>query len=101
MAGTYSQPIYHLIFSTKRREPLITPRLRQELYSYVGGILRGWEGILLEIGGMPDHLHLVIRIKPDVSVSEIVRLVKANSSKWVNERPERAGAMLPPWLGRL
>ncbi len=43
--------------------------------------------MLVEIGGMPDHLHLVIRIRPDLSVAEIVRLVKANSSKWVNEQP--------------
>jgi putative transposase len=41
---------------------------------------------------MPDHVHLVIQIRPDVSVAEIVRLVKANSSKWANERPDRAGA---------
>jgi putative transposase len=91
MAGTYSQLIYHIIFSTKRREPLITPRLQADLYSYVGGILSCQQGILLEVGGMPDHVHLVIRVKPDLSVSEIVRLVKANSSKWVNERLDHAG----------
>jgi putative transposase len=89
MPSTYSSLLYHIIFSTKHREPLITPALREELYLYVAGILRGQDGLALEIGGMPDHLHLVIRIKPDVSVSEIVRLVKANSSnssKWANER---------------
>jgi putative transposase len=86
MPSTYSSLLYHIIFSTKHREPLITPALREKLYLYVAGILRGQDGLALEIGGMPDHLHLVIRIKPDVSVSEIVRLVKANSSKWANER---------------
>jgi len=91
MAGTYTELIYHLIFSTKNREPLISPRLQAELYPYIGGILRGQGGHLLEVGGMPDHLHLLIRIKPDISVSEIVRLVKANSSKWVNERPDQTG----------
>ncbi len=91
MAGTYTELIYHLIFSIKHREPLISPRLRAELYPYIGGILRDQGGHLLEVGGMPDPLHLLIRIKPDMSVSEIVRLVKANSSKWANERPDQTG----------
>jgi REP element-mobilizing transposase RayT len=91
MAGTYNRLVYHLIFGTKNREPMITPRLQPEIYAYIGGILRGQEGSLLEIGGMPDHIHLVVRIKPDLSVSEIVRLVKANSSKWVNEASDPTG----------
>ena len=91
MATTYTKLLYHIIFSTKRREPLISRGLRDDLYSYIGGILRARKGLLVEIGGMPDHVHLAIRIRPDVSVAEIVRLVKANSSKWVNERPEARG----------
>ena len=91
MPSTYSNLLYHIIFSTKQREPLITLGWRDELYRYVAGILRGQDGLPLEIGGMPDHLHLVIRVRPDVSVSDIVRLVKANSSKWANERPDGMG----------
>jgi putative transposase len=87
MANTYTKLLYHVIFSTKRREPLITDDLRDDLYSYIGGILRGQSGALLEIGGIADHIHLAIRIRPDISVSDIVRLIKSNSSKWVNERP--------------
>ena len=91
MAGTYTELLYHLIFSTRQREPLISPRLQPDLYAYIGGIVRGQGGVLLDVGGMPDHVHLVLRIKPDISVSEIVRLVKANSSKWVNEQPGQSG----------
>ncbi len=91
MAGTYTQSNFHVVFSTKHREPLITPRLRQDLYPYIGGIVRGQKCIPLEIGGMPDHVRLVIRLRPDLSVSELVRLIKANSSKWVNERPDHVG----------
>jgi putative transposase len=91
MPSTYSNLNYHIIFGTKHREPLITPALQAELYPYMAGIVRGQHGLALEIGGMPDHVHLVIRIGPDLSVSEIVRLVKANSSKWVNERFAGAG----------
>jgi REP element-mobilizing transposase RayT len=86
MANTFSKLLYHVIFSTKHREPLVTTGLREDLYSYIGGIVRKQKGMLVEIGGMPDHLHLVIRVRPDLSVAEMLRLVKANSSKWVNER---------------
>jgi putative transposase len=91
MGSTYSSLAYHVIFSTKGREPLISAGLRAELYPYIGGILRGHRCILLEIGGMPDHLHLAVRAKPDIAVAELVRLVKANSSKWVNERASDRG----------
>jgi REP element-mobilizing transposase RayT len=91
MANTYSKLIYHIIFSTKLREPLISASLCGDLYAYIGGILRALKSMLVEIGGMPDHVHLVIRVRPDLSVSEIVRLVKANSSKWVNERRDSTG----------
>jgi putative transposase len=91
MPGTYSKLIYHIIFSTKHREPLITPALRKELFPYVAGTVQGQDGVLIEIGGMPDHVHLVVQIKPDIAPAEIVRLIKANSSKWANERPGSPG----------
>jgi putative transposase len=91
MASTYTELIYHIIFSTKGRQPLISAALCGDLYAYIGGIVRAQKSVLLEVGGMPDHLHLVIRVRPDLSVSELVRLVKANSSKWVNERPGSTG----------
>jgi REP element-mobilizing transposase RayT len=85
MAGTYTNLLYHLVFSTKERVPLIGRELQPDLYAYLGGIVRGEGGILLEVGGMPDHVHLLARIKPIASVSEMLRQIKANSSKWVNE----------------
>src|SRR5437764_1090575 len=86
MAGTYTNLLFHIVFSTSDRAPLITAKLRPELFNYIGGIVRGEGGILLEIGGMEDHLHLLVKLRADQSVAEIVRLVKANSSKWVNEK---------------
>ena len=85
MAGTYSNLLYHIIFSTRERAPLITDRIREPLYRYVGGILREKGGILLEIGGVEDHVHLLARLKPSLPVSKAVRLVKSSSSKWLNE----------------
>lgn len=86
MAATFTNLLYHIIFSTKGRRPLVTPALRAELDKYIGGVIRNACGILLEAGGMPDHTHLVTMLRADTSVAEMVRLVKSNSSKWTNER---------------
>ena len=89
MAGTFTNLLYHIVFSTKHRQPLITTTLQEELYKYMGGIVRGEGGTHLVIGGMTDHVHLVARFKADKSVSHMLQLIKANSSKWSNERPEQ------------
>ena len=91
MAGTFTNLLFHVVFSTKHRQPIITTDLQPELYKYIGGIVRGQDGVLLEIGGIPDHVHLVTKFRADVSVAEMLRLIKANSSKWVNERPHPMG----------
>jgi putative transposase len=84
MAGTYTNLLYHIVFSTKNRQPQITPAIQADLYEYIGGILRGESGVLLEIGGMPDHLHLLAKLKPTHSIAEILKRIKANSSKWLS-----------------
>src|SRR4051812_44374076 len=85
MANTFSNLVYHIVFSTKNRQPMIQPSFRDELEKYITGVIKAEEGALIEIGGMPDHIHIVARFRPDRSVSEMVRLIKANSSKWMNE----------------
>jgi REP element-mobilizing transposase RayT len=76
---------YHFIFSTKHRQPTITPDFRSRLYDYVGGIFRNLDGILIAAGGISDHVHLLARLTQNHSVAEVLRVVKANSSKWVRE----------------
>jgi putative transposase len=88
MPDTYTKVRYHLVFSTKNRAPLITDEVREELYAYLGGILRGNGGILLVVGGMQDHVHLLEGWKASISLSKMMQLIKANSSKWMNERPD-------------
>lgn len=83
--------LYHVVFSTKSRKPLITESLCNEIHKYIGGIIRGEGGILLEIGGMPDHIHLALKFKADHSVADMMRRIKANSSKWVNEHNKISG----------
>ncbi|HTG31991.1 MAG TPA: IS200/IS605 family transposase [Thermoanaerobaculia bacterium] len=90
MRNTYSKLNYHIVFSTKNRIPLITETVRDELYGYIGGILRGNGGVLLVAGGMPDHVHLLAGWGTSISVAKMLQLIKANSSKWMNERPDVA-----------
>jgi REP element-mobilizing transposase RayT len=81
---------YHLVFSTKHRLAQITVDLAGRLYAYLGGILRSEGGCLLAAGGMPDHVHLLVRLSKQTSIAEALRLLKANSSKWIHETfPDR------------
>ena len=85
MSGTHTNLLYHLVFSTKQRLPMISAALAAELYPYLGGGVRGEGGILLEVGEMPDHIHLLLKLKPTIAVSDFLRQLKANSSKWIND----------------
>jgi putative transposase len=86
MASTLSDLLIHLVFSTKNREARITAELQPDLYAYLGGIVRSEKGSALAIGGMPDHVHLLVRFHPDLPVSTLVRKLKAKSSRWVKQR---------------
>ncbi len=85
MPQSYTCLHYHLIFSTKHRLPTITTDLQTWLYDYLGGILRSEKSILLAAGGMPDHVHLLCSLSKELAVAEVLRIVKANSSKWIHE----------------
>lgn len=85
MPGTYSQILLHIVFSTKQREAWITHDMAERLYPYIGGIIRAEKGALYEIGGVEDHAHLYLRWRPDESISNLMRTVKARSSLWVHQ----------------
>jgi len=91
MASSLTNLLYHIVFSTKERIPLIEDGLRESLYEYIGGIVRGQRGVLLEIGGMPEHVHLLVKLKADLALASAVRLVKTNSSGWINENRKIQG----------
>jgi putative transposase len=88
MAGTFTRLLYHVVFSTKSRALFIDPRLRAELYPYMEGIIRHQKGWLLSLGGMPDHVHILLRLKPDVVIADLVRHVKGGSSKWIHDQKD-------------
>jgi REP element-mobilizing transposase RayT len=85
MPGTYSQLLLHAVFATKARRPWITESIAPRLYAYIGGIVRAEKGVLYDIGGVEDHVHLYLRWRPDGSISDLMRTVKARSSLWVHQ----------------
>lgn len=84
MPQSFACVYLHVVFSTKRRQMLIEDELESRLYEYIGGTLRKTGSTLLTAGGMPDHVHLLISLGKESSISETVRIVKSNSSKWVH-----------------
>ena len=86
MANTYTQIYVQIVFAVKGRENLIHEKHREELEKYICGIVNNKESKPLAIYCNPDHLHILIGLNPNTSVSDITRDIKANSSKWINEK---------------
>jgi len=91
MPSTHSNLLVHMIFSTKNRLKLIADDWRPELFSYMGGAVHEHKASLLEAGGIEDHVHLLVRIHPSFAIADTVRLIKANSSRWINEERKIKG----------
>ena len=85
MSSTYCNLIYHMIFSTKHRKTWIDDPIRDRLHSYLGGAVRGEGGISLRVNGLEDHVHLLAKLRQDKAVSDVLRDIKANSSKCVHK----------------
>lgn len=86
MPNTYSQIYLHYVFSPKNRQALIKPDFEEELYKYIAGIVNNLDQQLIRINGMPDHCHLLIRLRPSLAPSKFIQTVKTNSSRWINEK---------------
>ncbi len=86
MANTYTQLYVHVIFTVKGRNNLISSKWKEKLHQYISGIITNKSQKLMIINGMPDHIHMLIGLKPDCKLSDLVRDIKANSSKWINEK---------------
>ncbi len=85
MPGTYTALHYHLIFSTKYRFPMVQEEITPRLHEFMGGIVRSLDSMLLQVGGMPDHIHLLARIPPKHALSDFMRVLKSKSSGWIHE----------------
>jgi putative transposase len=86
MAHTYSNLIYHIVFSTQGRIPLIRNDQKHELHAYLTGLVKEKGGRVLIVNGMPDHLHILVVLPPDISVSDLMKFAKSNSSRWMKQR---------------
>jgi putative transposase len=83
---------FHLIFSTKHRAPMLVGDVPERLYAYIGGILRDEKGVLVAAGGMPDHVHLLVSLGRESSMSDALRQIKGSSSSWIHETfPDLSG----------
>jgi putative transposase len=86
MTHNYTYLLTHVVFGTRDRAPIISPDIRKSLFEYMGGIVREIEAVPVTINGMPDHVHLLVSMPPKLAVAVLVRVVKANSSRWVHEK---------------
>lgn len=86
MANTFTQVYIQIVFTVKGRQNLIHKKWKDELYKYICGIVNAKQQKVYAIGGVADHIHILVSIKPNISISELVRSIKANSSKWINEK---------------
>jgi REP element-mobilizing transposase RayT len=85
MSQSFTNLLYHLIFSTKDRRPLITDEYQPRLYDYIGGIIRGTGGISLGIDGIEDHVHVLAKLRPDRALSDVLRDLKCNATGWMHD----------------
>src|ERR1041385_5783457 len=85
MPGTYSQVYIQIVFAVKGRENLIAKSWRGELNKYIAGIIKGKDQKSIIVNGAADHVHCFVGLKPSMSISDLTRDIKNNSSKFVNE----------------
>ncbi|HEY1663806.1 MAG TPA: IS200/IS605 family transposase [Verrucomicrobiae bacterium] len=86
MANTYTQIYIHIVFAVEGRQNLIKSEYNDELQKYITGIVSAQKHKLIAINNMPDHLHLLVGLRPDAMLSELVRDIKANSSRFIREK---------------
>jgi REP element-mobilizing transposase RayT len=89
MGSTFFSLHYHFVFSTKDRRPLINAEWRPRMHSYLGGIIRGMNGVAEIVGGVDDHVHLLASLRPVHRIADVMRDLKKDSTNWVKENFEQ------------
>ncbi len=85
MSHTHINLNYHIVFSTRMREPNIIKLIQPQLWTYLGGIVRAEGGVSIEIGGVQDHVHLLVSLHQNQTIADFMRKLKAGSSKWLHD----------------
>jgi len=83
--ASFTNLVYHIVFSTKNRYPWLDQAMRSRVHEYLGGAIRGERGIALIVNGTADHIHILTRLRQDRSLSDVVRAIKANSCGWIHK----------------
>ncbi len=86
MANSFTNLKYHLVFSTKHRKDIILDSFRENLYCYLGGIIRSEKGKIITIGGTQNHVHILARFAKSTTVPNMLQQIKGSSSKWLNQQ---------------
>lgn len=86
MGNTYTKIHIQLVFTVQNRFCLITDKWKDELYQYIAGIIRNNNHKLLAINGMPDHIHILVGLRPTQSISELMKDIKGDTSRWINDK---------------
>ncbi len=84
MPNTYTQIYIHIVFAVKGRQSLIPKEHKAELHRYITGIITNKKQKVIQINSMPDHIHILVGIVPEAALTDLVRDIKANSSKFIN-----------------
>jgi REP element-mobilizing transposase RayT len=82
---SFISSLHHCVFATKGREVLLTPDIRERLWPYLGGVARENGMKALAIGGVADHVHILLSVPATMSIAKAMQLLKGNSSKWIHE----------------
>jgi putative transposase len=91
MPQSLARMLIHLVFSTKNREPVLTPEVRRELHPYLVGVLNGIDCPSVQVGGVEDHVHLFFGLSRTMAMSSVVEAVKTSSSKWIKMKGRAFG----------
>jgi putative transposase len=83
--ASYTQILYHIVFATKGRQPVLVKESREKLFRYVWGILKNKECHLYRVNGVEDHLHILSSVHPSVALADLVREIKVSTSGWIKE----------------
>lgn len=86
MPNTYTQIYIQVVFAVNGRQSLITPSFKEDLFKYIGGTMRNAGQKLIAINGMPDHVHILIGMKPSIALSAFVKDIKVASSRLINDK---------------
>ncbi|MFA5206599.1 MAG: IS200/IS605 family transposase [Lentisphaeria bacterium] len=84
MGNSYISRHIHAVFRTKNNAPFLSPSVQEQMYPYLGGIAKEHHMKLLKVGGIEDHVHLLLSVPPDLAVTKAMQILKGGSSKWIH-----------------